>query len=186
VNWNTHQELRRNASHVVLIIGHLSDVKGYPTFLHAAARIASQLPDCQFLALGGETTGPGRSNATSGSTRSGPERSRALLGFRSDVVDVMRAADIIVLPSLSEGLPLVILEAMSCAKAGCRDTRRRHILKRSSTRNRTPRAAGIESRRAGERRVAVVLNTIAPSRGAMAINGRRPGGNAAFVRWAAW
>lgn len=117
VNWNTHQELRRNASHVVLIIGHLSDVKGYPTFLHAAARIAAQLPDCLFLALGGETTGPGPLERYERLARElGLSDRVRFLGFRSDVADVMRAADIIVLPSLSEGLPLVILEAMACAK----------------------------------------------------------------------
>jgi glycosyltransferase involved in cell wall biosynthesis len=117
VNWNTHQELRRGASHVVLIIGHLSDVKGYPTFLHAAARIASQLPGCLFLALGGETTGPGpleRYERLAGEL--GLRDRVRFLGFRSDVADVMRAADVVVLPSLSEGLPLVILEAMSCGK----------------------------------------------------------------------
>jgi len=38
------------------------------------------------------------------------------LGFRSDVADVLRAADVVVLPSLSEGLPLAVLEAMACAK----------------------------------------------------------------------
>jgi glycosyltransferase involved in cell wall biosynthesis len=117
VNWDTHHELRRGASHVVLIIGHLSDVKGYPTFLHAAARIAPRLPDCLFLALGGETTGPGpleRYERLAGEL--GLRDRVRFLGFRSDVADVIRAADVVVLPSLSEGLPLAILEAMSCAK----------------------------------------------------------------------
>ncbi len=117
VTWDTHRQLRGDASHVVLIVGHLSEVKGYPTFLRAAARIAERLPECAFLALGGETTGPGplarfeRLAAELGLA----DRMR-FLGFRPDVADVLRAADVVVLPSLDEGLPLALLEAMSCAK----------------------------------------------------------------------
>jgi len=39
-----------------------------------------------------------------------------LLGLRSDISAILAAADIFVLPSLSEGLPLAVLEAMF---AGC-------------------------------------------------------------------
>ena len=42
--------------HVAVIVGHLSEIKGYPTFLQAAARIVrANSPSCRFLAVGGET-----------------------------------------------------------------------------------------------------------------------------------
>ena len=117
VNWDTHQQLRDRASHVVLMTGHLSDTKGYPTFLRAAARIAAQLPECVFLALGGEATERGliaRYMRLAADLGIG-DRVR-FLGFRSDVADVMRAADLVVRPSLDERLPVAVLEAMACAK----------------------------------------------------------------------
>lgn len=36
------------------------------------------------------------------------------LGFRTDVADLLAASDFFLLPSLTEGLPLSVLEAMSC------------------------------------------------------------------------
>jgi glycosyltransferase involved in cell wall biosynthesis len=39
-----------------------------------------------------------------------------LLGLRQDVANVLAAADVFVLPSLSEGLPLALLEAMFAAR----------------------------------------------------------------------
>jgi glycosyltransferase involved in cell wall biosynthesis len=39
-----------------------------------------------------------------------------LLGLREDVANVLAAADVFVLPSLSEGLPMALLEAMFAAR----------------------------------------------------------------------
>ena len=45
------------------------------------------------------------------------EKNTTLLPFRLDVPDVLAAADIFVLPSLWEGLPIGLLEAMAMGKA---------------------------------------------------------------------
>ena len=37
-----------------------------------------------------------------------------LLGFRTDVTEICKAADIFVFPSLQEGLPVALMEAMAC------------------------------------------------------------------------
>lgn len=108
---------RFGAGHVVLIVGHLSEVKGYPTFLEAAARIIPEVKDVAFVALGGETTSPGyRSYLEHRATELGIREQVHFLGWREDVADVLRASDVMVLPSLDEGLPVAILEAMACAR----------------------------------------------------------------------
>lgn len=38
-----------------------------------------------------------------------------LLGFRNDIAELMKSADIFVFPSLQEGLPVALMEAMSCS-----------------------------------------------------------------------
>lgn len=108
---------RFGAEHVVLIVGHLSEVKGYPTFLRAAAIVASVLDDCAFVALGGERTDSGYGAVLERLAADLGIRSRVhFLGWRQDVAEILNAADIVVLPSLAEGLPLAILEAMACAR----------------------------------------------------------------------
>ncbi len=46
------------------------------------------------------------------------------LGFRTDVIDLCKAADLFVLPSLQEGLPVALMEAIGCkTKAVCSEIR---------------------------------------------------------------
>jgi glycosyltransferase involved in cell wall biosynthesis len=109
--------LRQGARHVVLIVGHLSEVKGHPVFLHAAAKVAARIPDVAFLALGDETPPRGyRQSLERLATDLGVRERVRFLGWRDDVREVLWAADVLVLPSLAEGLPLVVLEAMACGR----------------------------------------------------------------------
>jgi glycosyltransferase involved in cell wall biosynthesis len=108
---------RPDRAPVVLIVGHLSDVKGYPEFLEAAARVAREIPDCTFAALGGETITSGyRAQLERRAEELGIRSRVQFLGFRDDVADVIRSATVVVLPSLAEGFPLALLEAMACGK----------------------------------------------------------------------
>ncbi len=108
---------RFGADRVVLITGHLSEVKGYSTFLRAAAALRDRVGRVAFISLGGETLEPGAQTRYEAMARElGISDSVHFLGWRSDVAAVLRSADIVVLPSKLEGLPLSVLEAMSCAR----------------------------------------------------------------------
>src|SRR6185295_16245076 len=84
------------------------------TFFRAAALVNARVPDCAFVIVGGETIQPGF-KATLG--RMADELGIAgrihFVGWQNDVAPILRATDVLALPSLDEGLPLAILEAMS-------------------------------------------------------------------------
>lgn len=108
---------RAGASHIVLIVGHLSEVKGHSIFLRAAAEILRTHPKCRFLVLGDETTDHGaRQRYEALSDALGIAHAVTFLGWRADVPDVLRVADVVALPSLSEGLPLAAIEAMASGR----------------------------------------------------------------------
>jgi glycosyltransferase involved in cell wall biosynthesis len=108
---------RFGASHVVVIVGHLSDVKGYPVLLRAAARIIRDLPDCAFVSVGSETIEQGAKDRLSRMADDLGIASRVhFLGWRQEVQEILASADVVTLPSLAEGLPLAILEAMAASK----------------------------------------------------------------------
>jgi glycosyltransferase involved in cell wall biosynthesis len=95
---------------VVVAVSRLVSVKGYPE-LAAAMR---SVPDADLWVVGerlvsdrGEDMGVMLAQAGLG------ERLR-LLGYRDDVAAVLAAADIFVLPSYFEGLPMSVIEAMLC------------------------------------------------------------------------
>lgn len=109
--------LRHGARHVAVIVGHLSEVKGYPTFFKAAARVVRRMDSVAFLVVGEEMVHTGYRDHLERLVQSlGIAHCTHFLGWRKDVADVLRAADVMVLPSHAEGLPLAVLEAMACGK----------------------------------------------------------------------
>lgn len=94
---------------VVGAVGRLSDEKGFDLLIEAVVKAAQRGADLE-LWIAGE--GPEKSKLEALAARSGG-RVR-ILGFRSDVRDLMEAFDVFALSSLREGLPNVVLEAMAC------------------------------------------------------------------------
>lgn len=93
---------------VVAFVGRLEPVKGVKYLLKAAETVCRKVKNIRFLVVG---DGPLRSKLQAGS-----DARIIFTGWRNDVADILNASDLLVLPSLSEGLPLIILEAYALGK----------------------------------------------------------------------
>ena len=98
---------------VGVIVARVDNAKGHSTLLRALALLQEQDIRLTMLVVG---DGPERSRVESLAQHLelGCDRVR-FLGFRSDVSDLLGAADLFVLPSLTEGMPISVLEAMAQA-----------------------------------------------------------------------
>jgi len=105
-----HRELAGGTTHpVVLSVARLNPQKGECYLLEAAA----QVPEAMFVLVG---DGPQRSALESQASALGLTERVRFLGRRSDIPALLAACDLFVLPSLYEGLPLSILEAMAARR----------------------------------------------------------------------
>jgi glycosyltransferase involved in cell wall biosynthesis len=98
-------------AHLALYVGRLDLQKGLPDLLEAAERVTAQRPDWH-LALAGD--GPSRSWVLEQLVKHPRLAEKAhWLGRRDDVPGLLKTADVLVLASLWEGMPNVVLEAMA-------------------------------------------------------------------------
>jgi glycosyltransferase involved in cell wall biosynthesis len=92
------------------LIGRLIANKGPQYIVEAAPLILDRHPDVEFVVVG---DGPLRGPLEARVAEQGFGPAFSFLGARSDVADILRTCSLAVRPSLSEGLPLAILEAMA-------------------------------------------------------------------------
>ena len=108
---STRQELGVAPDALVIVqIGRMAAEKGHRFLLEAVSLMTSSFPNLVCLLAG---DGPERPRLERQIRELGIEDRVKLLGFRSDVADLLDSSDIYVLPSLSEALPIGLLEAMA-------------------------------------------------------------------------
>lgn len=92
------------------VVARLDDHKGHKYLVDAAPRIIEAIPSAKFLLVG---DGYLRDVLISQSKKLGVYDHFLFLGHRDDVPEILGILDLFVLPSLWEGFPFVILEAMA-------------------------------------------------------------------------
>jgi glycosyltransferase involved in cell wall biosynthesis len=97
-------------SRVLLTIGRLDRQKGLSTLIDAAVVVAPRFPQAHVLLVG---EGPQRSELEQSIRDKGLAGRIHFAGWRPDVPELLAAGTALVLSSLWEGLPNVILEAMA-------------------------------------------------------------------------
>ena len=94
---------------IVLSVGELNRNKNQRTIIKAIAKVADK--DVHYLMCG---KGDQHDNLVALAKEMGLEHNIHFLGYRNDVVDICSQADVYVMPSFREGLPVSSLEAMYC------------------------------------------------------------------------
>jgi glycosyltransferase involved in cell wall biosynthesis len=109
---------------LLIWVGRMDPVKGLDHLLEALALLPAD-PSTHLLLVG---DGPERSPTKARADRLGLSHRVHFTGFREDIPALLAAADLFVFPSLTEGMPNALLEAMAaglpvvaCDVPGCRD-----------------------------------------------------------------
>lgn len=97
---------------IILFVGRLIEIKGVEYLIRAMKEILKDIPDAKLMIIG---DGENEKNLKNLSVNLGVEEKIDFIGkVPNDKIPVyMKAADVFVLPSLSEGFPVTLLEAMA-------------------------------------------------------------------------
>ncbi len=99
---------------IICCIGRLSPQKGHYFLLKAAAEVIKSNQNVIFLLAG---DGPLKEDLESLSLGLGVKNNVIFTGYRDDITDILKMSHLFVMPSLSEGTPMALLEAMASGKA---------------------------------------------------------------------
>ncbi|MFW2589667.1 glycosyltransferase [Sagittula sp. SSi028] len=103
-----------HAGQNLLFVGRLAGVKGVPVLLQAMADLRDSHPDLRLTLIG---DGPERAAIDALARQLGLHERITFMGYRSqsEVAEALTQADVFVLPSFAEGVPVVLMEAMAAA-----------------------------------------------------------------------
>ena len=102
-----------NGAPTVAVVANFFPIKGHRYLIEAVPAVLRAFPDAHFVLAG---DGPTRTEMMRLATELGVDAQMSFPGEIPDALDLMRASDLVVLPSLSEGLPITLVEAMALGR----------------------------------------------------------------------
>ncbi len=117
LNSDTRERIRKTLGidadcFVVCLVGRLNDLKDHSTAIRTAQRVAAGHPNFRMLFVG---EGEERQKIESEIKERNLEGIVILLGTRHDIPDILHASDVNFLSSISEGIPLTLIEGMAAS-----------------------------------------------------------------------
>ncbi len=98
---------------VAVLVARLHELKDHQTALRAVDAARQQIPGLRLLLAG---DGDQRAAIEQTIRERGLEKTVTLAGTRQDVADLLAAADVFLMSSISEGIPLTVIEAMAARR----------------------------------------------------------------------
>ncbi len=95
---------------VILMVARLDYLKDHATAVRSLQRVARELPNAKLVFVG---DGPERGKIEELVQHCQLEPNVRFLGLRKDIDRLLRASDVFLLTSISEGIPLTVIEAMA-------------------------------------------------------------------------
>ena len=106
------REFHGSSATTIGVVGRLTPQKGHQFLLQAAPGILAQRPDVRFVFFG---DGPERENLQEAARVLGLESQVHFAGQSSDMPAVYSSLDLLVLPSINEGMPMTLIEGLASA-----------------------------------------------------------------------
>ena len=107
-------EFNLNPSDIVITaIGHFIEVKGWDVAVKAFAIVLKTIPNAKLLLVGKRTSEEYFQKICSLIKKYDLENKVIFAGNRSDIPDILKASNLFILPSRSEGTPAALIEAMA-------------------------------------------------------------------------
>ena len=103
----------RATDFVAVLVARLHELKDHQTALRAIDVARRQIPGLRLLLAG---DGDQRAAIEQTIRERGLEQTVTLAGTRKDVADLLAASDVFLMSSISEGIPLTVIEAMAARR----------------------------------------------------------------------